>query len=52
MRVLNDYCQVSTTSTRRERVGWMLMLNFVRLITETMMTMMVLTMKVEVMTMI
>ena len=52
MRFLNNYCQVCTTSTRREREVWMLILNFVRLMTKKMMTVMVLTIKVVVMTMI
>ena len=51
VRVLNDYCQVCTTRTRRERGGWILMLNFVRLMTQTMMTVMVLAMKLAVTTM-
>ena len=51
VRVLNDYFQVCTTSTRRECGIWMLMFNFVRIMTQTMMTVMVLKMKVAVMKM-
>ena len=49
VRLLNDYCKVCTTKTRRERGGWMLTLNFVRLMNQTMMTVMVMTMKVAAM---
>ena len=48
VRVLNDYFQVCTTRTKRERGEWMLMLNFVRIMTQTMITVMFLTMKVAV----
>ena len=50
MRILNDYCQVCTTRTMRERGGSMLMLNSVRLMTQAMMTVIVLTIKVALMT--
>ena len=50
-RVLKEYFQVFTTRTMRERGGWMLMMNFVRLKTQTIMIVKVLTMKVSVMKM-
>ena len=49
--IRENYCQVCTTRTRRERGGWMLMLNFVRLVTQAIITVMVMTMKVTVMKM-